>query len=94
MGLCDVRAAFRHAIPAGIFSRYEVADIDVTCPLPAELRCAVRGLERGNHREGASVLEVEFCAHHLHAFTEVDQRLRAMGWSSALHGPPVAVPAA
>jgi len=94
MGLCDVRAAFRHAIPAGYFSRYEISDIDVTCSLPGEFRCAVRGLERGNHRDGAAVLEVEFCAHHLHAFEEVDKRLRGLGWGPALHGPPVPVPAA
>jgi hypothetical protein len=94
MGLCDVRTAFRHAIPAGYFSHYEVSDIAEACAVPAEFRCAVRGMERGNHREGAEVKEVEFCAHHLHAFEEVDKRLRGLGWAPALHGPPVPVPAA
>ena len=91
MGTCNVLAAFRHAIPAGYFSHYEVSDIDVSCSLPSELRCAVRGMERGNHRDGAAVLEVEFCGHHLHAFEEVDKRLRGLGWAPALHGTPVPV---
>ena len=94
MGLCDVRAAFRHAIPAGYFSHYELSDIDVSCSIPAEFRCAIRGMERGNHREGAEVREVEFCAHHLHAFEEVDKRLRGLGWAPAIHGPPISVPPA
>lgn len=89
MGLCDVRTAYHHAIPAGYFSHYEVSDIDVTCSLPAEFRVAVRGMERGNHRDGAQVLEVEFCAHHLHAFEEVDKRLRGLGWAPAVHGAAV-----
>jgi len=93
MALCDVRTAFRHAIPAGYFSHYEVSDIDVSCSLPAEFRCVVRGMERGNHREGAAVREVEFCGHHLHAFEEVDKRLRGLGWAPALHGAPVPVSA-
>jgi len=93
MGLCDVRTAFRHAIPAGYFSHYEVADIDVSCSQPAEVRSAVRGMERGNRRDGAEVREVEFCAHHFHAFEEVDKRLRALGWAPALHGPPAPVSA-
>jgi len=94
MGLCDVRAAFRHAIPAGYFSHYEVSDIDVTCSVPAEFRVSVRGMERGNHREGAEVREVELCAHHLHAFEEVDKRLRGLGWAAALHGVPTPIASA
>jgi len=90
---CEVRAAYRHAIPAGYFSRYEVSEIDVSCALPAEFRCAIRGMERGNLRDGATVLEVGLCAHHLRAFEEVDKRLRGFGWGAALHGSPVpAVP--
>jgi hypothetical protein len=33
-------------------------------------------------------MEFGLCAAHLHAFQEVDHRLRALGWSSALHGAP------
>jgi hypothetical protein len=89
MSECAVRTAFRHAIPGGFFSRPEVSDVDVSCTQPAEFRVAVRGLDHGNHRESAAVLEVEMCGHHLHALRELDDRLHVMGWSKALHGTPV-----
>ena len=88
MANCEVQAAFQHAIPQGYFSKYEVADLNTSCAQPAEARCQLRGLERGNHRDGATVREFGFCGPHLHAFQEVDHRLRALGWSSAIHGAP------
>ena len=51
------------------------------------------GAERPQDRSpsGPEVREVEFCAHHLHAFEEVDKRLRGLGWAPAVHGNPVPV---
>jgi hypothetical protein len=94
MGTCDVRTAFRHAVPGGFFSRPETSDVDVTCTQPAQVRVMVRGLEHGNHREEATAIAVEMCPHHLHAFQELDDRLHAAGWSRAIHGPPVPTPPA
>jgi hypothetical protein len=91
MTACDVRTAFRHAIPGGFFSRPEVSDVDVSCTQPAELVVIVRGLEHGNHREEAQAIPVPMCAHHLHAFQQLDDRLHALGWSRAVHGAPVPV---
>jgi len=91
MAGCEVRAVFRHAVPGGFFSRPEVSDVDRDCAQPAEWRVTVRGLDHGNHREEASTIEAGLCAHHLHAFQEIDDRLHAVGWSRAIHGPPVAL---
>jgi len=89
MSVCEVRAAFRHAVPGGFFSRPETSDVDRECGQPAEWRVVVRGLDHGNHREEASTIEAGLCGHHLHAFQEIDDRLHAAGWSRALHGAPV-----
>lgn len=89
MGTCNVRSALTHAIPGGFFSRPELSDVDVACGRPADWRVTLRGLDHGNHREDARVLEVDLCDHHLHAFQELDARLHAMGWSHAVHGAPV-----
>jgi hypothetical protein len=91
MGACEVQGAFRHAVPEGYFTKYELSDLNVTCSIPAAFRCHLRGMERGNHREGAEVKEFALCEHHLHAFQEIDHRLRTLGWSSAVTGSVVPV---
>ena len=91
MAACEVRTAFRHSIPGGYFSRAEVSLVDTSCELPAAFRISVRGMEHGNHREGAEVVEVGVCEHHLNAFRQIDERLHALGWSRALTGPPMVI---
>lgn len=87
MVACEIRTAVRHAIPGGFFSRPELSDVDMVCPRPAEWRVTVRGLDHGNHREEAQAIALDLCAHHLAAFRQLDDRLHAVGWSHALHGP-------
>jgi len=83
---CDIRAAVIHAVPGGVFSRPELSDVDVVCGRPSDWKVRLRGLDHGNHREEAQVIEVELCNHHLQAFQQLDNRLHSLGWSRSLHG--------
>ena len=91
MALCEIREAFRHAVPGGYFSPPEVHGLEVPCALTATQSAPLRGLEHGNHRDGAELRSFALCAGHLRALQELDHRLRAAGWASAFHGPLVPV---
>lgn len=87
MPQCEVRGALRHAVPGGYFSRAELSVVDVACAAPAVHSAPLRGLERGNHRDGAELRTFPLCEAHLHSLQELDRRLRTAGWGSAFHGP-------